>query len=354
MKAEEGLWSSKRGQTPPAGPVEESKERALEIVFICDSTGSMENYLVDVKSGVHEILANAWLRYKFSTIRMGCVLYRDHTDGNGLLGCFPLTTSLEEIEKFIASIPMHGGGDSAEAVVDALDCVLKLEWGEDSVKIIVHFTDSGAHGAEFANVTDSFPAGCPCGKDYRAILSALHRKDISYVLVSYSQYAERMANVFSLHHPTIQCVAPPSSLARAQLGEVPTALGAGDRGDPNAVVLFSAAPMRGSHPLPGFVLRPSFRGFGAEIDREEGPPHFSGNVRPPPGFMPIGPGTEHVRTQRPGLPTECSSLGPGLSQVADMDAVQIVEDQRRTAQRMSDAISQALLQFVRHKSYTPI
>jgi hypothetical protein len=74
-----------------------------------------------------------------------------------------------------------GGGDTPEAVVDALHDVLKLSWRAEGTKICILISDAPPHGLDSSG--DSFPNGCPCGLDPIKIVQDMAKKSITLYTV---------------------------------------------------------------------------------------------------------------------------------------------------------------------------
>eukprot|EP01022_Parablepharisma_sp_SALTPOND_P008248 TRINITY_DN135473_c1_g1_i1.p1 TRINITY_DN135473_c1_g1~~TRINITY_DN135473_c1_g1_i1.p1 ORF type:complete len:406 (-),score=-17.86 TRINITY_DN135473_c1_g1_i1:627-1844(-) len=230
---------------------EESKGLVIEIAIICDTSESMSSSFPGARHAMDDILVQTSTQFPHSTLRVACISYKDHVDGNDMLDYVDFTTDLAKVHKFIDTLHISGGGDGAEAVVDALDCILKLSWSENSARQIMHFADSGPHGKNFVNTSDDFLSGCPCGKDFKKLVSSIYEKGIGYTVVSYSPYTEYMARVFSLYHPLIECVAPPPNAINqkhsasilplsSERGGSAQPLSAEGAGNPQAIMVFTA------------------------------------------------------------------------------------------------------------------
>lgn len=86
----------------------------------------------------------------------------------------------------------NGGGDTPEAVADALHDVLKLSWRAHATKICVLISDAPPHG--LSPNSDSFPKGCPAGFDPLKIVREMAENYITLYTVgvepSISQLSE--------------------------------------------------------------------------------------------------------------------------------------------------------------------
>ena len=152
-------------------------ESSLDVVFVVDTTGSMESYIHEVRDNILKIMEDV---FEFSQgVRMGIIAYKDHGDEGEdefyLTRILPLTFDKKEMVEFLHSPDLHigVGGNGAEAVECALYDAVNLNWGlSKTPKAIVLVGDKPAHG-----VIDSFRA-CPRMKDYRKEVEAIKSKGI--------------------------------------------------------------------------------------------------------------------------------------------------------------------------------
>ena len=152
-------------------------ESTLDVVFLIDTTGSMESYIHEVRDNILKIMEDV---FEFSQgVRMGIVAYKDHgyegDDEFYLTKILPLTFDKKKMVDFLRSPDLHigVGGDGAEAVECALYDAVNLNWGlTRTPKAIVLVGDKPAHG-----VIDSFRA-CTRMKDYRKEVEIIKNKGI--------------------------------------------------------------------------------------------------------------------------------------------------------------------------------
>ena len=78
-----------------------------------------------------------------SDIKLALVEYRDHPpqEGTFITRVHNFTDSVQDMKKWLGVCKAEGGGDIPEAVADALDAALKLDWREGSTKICILITD---------------------------------------------------------------------------------------------------------------------------------------------------------------------------------------------------------------------
>ena len=173
----------------------------IDIVFCCDTTGSMGFYIIKsketIKSLIQKIKALPTKTEKDVKFAFGA--YRDHPpeDSSYITKVQPLTDEVT-IQSFIAQLNASGGGDTAEAVLDGLkDSIHSVRFRKDSIKYIFHIADAPPHGREYTNgVSDAWPNGCVCGLDIESLAAALKGNKIRYKLLKVGSLVNTMATIF--------------------------------------------------------------------------------------------------------------------------------------------------------------
>lgn len=82
-------------------------------------------------------------------MQVGVVNYRDHPpqDRTYITQIHHLTRDIAETRKFLIGTEASGGGDRPEALCCGLhDCLSKLNWRNDAVKVVILITDAPPHG----------------------------------------------------------------------------------------------------------------------------------------------------------------------------------------------------------------
>ena len=141
----------------------------IEVVFLLDSTGSMSDEILSVKSHIQNIVEDTMSGNPRPNVRIGIVTYRDHSpeDETYVYKMFDLTTDIDQVMDDLRDIDARGGGDGPEAVADGLHvAVHDMDWSGDAIKVIFLIGDAPPHGLE-GNGDSSFQQGCPLGYDYR-------------------------------------------------------------------------------------------------------------------------------------------------------------------------------------------
>jgi uncharacterized protein YegL len=111
-------------------------EQNLDCVFVIDTTGSMDDYIVAVKEAVKQLMEKIKKETNVSSVKFAVVAYRDHPQDGNSYGYVVKTKPLSEwnvIESFVANLKADGGGDTPEATLDGLnEAVHAVEWREVS------------------------------------------------------------------------------------------------------------------------------------------------------------------------------------------------------------------------------
>jgi Mg-chelatase subunit ChlD/anti-sigma factor RsiW len=118
--------------------------RTIDVAFILDSTGSMNEEIDAVKVTVRRV-AEA-LRGSNIEVRLGLVEYRDRRDAY-VTRVFPFTRHLEGFSEQVAELDAGGGGDAPESVNEALHVGMnQLAWdGQSFAKLAFLIGDAPPH-----------------------------------------------------------------------------------------------------------------------------------------------------------------------------------------------------------------
>ena len=177
----------------------------FDICFLVDTTASMKPWIAVVKNsiiGLHDHIQRTFKGSK--DIRWGLVGYSDFDqDAAERISILDFTSWPDKFTDAISKIQVRGGGDMAEDVMGGLCAVLdgeKMHWREDVTKLLVHITDSPAHGSHFhdSTVTDSYPLGDPAGSEHHdGIMRRLVEKRIHYYFGKITDKTDRMVEVLN-------------------------------------------------------------------------------------------------------------------------------------------------------------
>jgi len=151
-------------------------DSSLDVVFMIDTTGSMDPYIDEVKHNIIRIIENV-LDYS-PKIRVGCIAYKDHGDEGEdeyyLTKILPLTFDRKDVVGFMRSAELHigEGGGGPEAVECALREAVTFHWNASAPKAVILIGDKPPHG-----VMDGFKS-CTKMRDYREEVKGLKKKEI--------------------------------------------------------------------------------------------------------------------------------------------------------------------------------
>ena len=188
--------------------------KQIDIVFLLDTTKSVNPYLKGIKRYIRKLLFDArkstshYLSDDFDILKYGLVAYRDH-DQDGIQDSYvskilcDLNDDYNIFRQALYEVKCVGGDDNCEAVVDGLhEAVNLITWREDSIKLIYHICGGPCHGSDFNGKNggknfDKYKQGCPCGMDLKNILKTLRGKYIEYNLIGLDDDIKEMAKKFS-------------------------------------------------------------------------------------------------------------------------------------------------------------
>ena len=178
----------------------------IDLVFLIDSTASMNCYSKDVNKVILKIifdLEKNLSKYFFEEIdifKIGIITYRDHDDEEKTYLTnvqIDLTHDLKEIKNTINNINYSGGKDEPEAVLDGLNAVLNyISWREKSTKFLVHILDAPCHGKKFNNLEGDKLENCPKNLNAEEILDTMRKKDIEYFIIKINDTIDMMIQEF--------------------------------------------------------------------------------------------------------------------------------------------------------------
>lgn len=125
------------------------EKQNVELVFVVDATGSMGDEINYLKSELLDVLKNVENKLANTNVRYGSVFYRDQGD-EYVTRKFDFADKAEDLIGFIKNQNASGGGDTPEAVVEALQLSIdQLSWSEEkSTKIMFLILDAPPHHSD--------------------------------------------------------------------------------------------------------------------------------------------------------------------------------------------------------------
>ena len=119
--------------------------KALDLMAVIDTTGSMGDELRYLQAELIDVVKTVAKQNGNLAPRVSVNFYRDERD-EYVVRPFPFTTDLAAVENQLAAQTADGGGDTPEAVEQALrDAVSGHAWREDAVKVMLLVLDAPPH-----------------------------------------------------------------------------------------------------------------------------------------------------------------------------------------------------------------
>ncbi len=175
---------------PIEEPVKQARPTSLDVVLMFDTTGSMYEYLEEVRQ--HVLMITEELGKEAPQPKIGIIAYGDHCDADTtyVVKVADLDDNIPNVIEFIRGVEPTGGGDFPEAVEDALRSATQLEWREDSAKALVLIGDAPPHGAGSDDISE-----CPYRIDYKDEVAKLVQRNVTIYTVLCGD-AEQARTVF--------------------------------------------------------------------------------------------------------------------------------------------------------------
>jgi len=117
---------------------------AMDVALVVDTTGSMGDEMAYLQAELDSIVARLKRDAGNLNLRVGVVLYRDEGD-DYVVRSVPLTRDVPSIRAMLANQEADGGGDTPEAVDQAMGAAAKLDWRPDAAKALVLVADAAPH-----------------------------------------------------------------------------------------------------------------------------------------------------------------------------------------------------------------
>lgn len=137
-----------------AGPLKQRlqsfRQSGVDVVFLIDTTASMESFLRSAKATIDRIITD--LADLVPNARLGVVAYRDEGDQYVTLST-PISTDRYAILNFLETLKAQGGGDVPEGVLDAFEYAFEeLRWRDDAQRVILLVADAPPHPEDMSKL----------------------------------------------------------------------------------------------------------------------------------------------------------------------------------------------------------
>ncbi|MEL6355844.1 MAG: T9SS type A sorting domain-containing protein, partial [Bacteroidota bacterium] len=114
-------------------PVACTNTRSVDVTFVVDATGSMGDEIRYLSGELLDVMRRATDSLRGQDIRLASVFYRDLGDAY-LTRHLDFSSGIDSIVGFVQKQSASGGGDTPEAVDEALDVALnQLQWRDEAV-----------------------------------------------------------------------------------------------------------------------------------------------------------------------------------------------------------------------------
>ena len=177
----------------------------LDILFIIDSTNSINTFLSDIKQNFLNIIDEIITKCPTSILHVGFIAYKDLDDldfGEEYLDIdFKRITEnpegKKEISEKIEKLKSSGGFDTCEDLTGAFQLSLKKSWQGFS-KFAILATDAPCHGLEFhdPDIEDNYPKGDPKKRDIKNYVKEFAEREIYLFCAEYDDSTHKMFGIF--------------------------------------------------------------------------------------------------------------------------------------------------------------
>jgi Mg-chelatase subunit ChlD len=128
---------------PPGAPIAVARP-ALDVCFLLDATGSMDDEIARLKDTIAAVHLQISSLDPKPDIRLGLVQYRDRRD-TFVTRVAPFTGRMGEFTDILRDVVAAGGGDAPEDLQEGLRVTLsEMNWRDDAIRIVFLLTDAPA------------------------------------------------------------------------------------------------------------------------------------------------------------------------------------------------------------------
>lgn len=121
-------------------------EKAIDIAFVVDATGSMSDELKYIKDELRAIVGQTTKNLPDYSLQLASIFYSDVSAHEELMYAKDFTSDLNDMDQFISERSLKGGGDRPEAVDHALERAMSLNWRDGATsRILFLFLDAPPH-----------------------------------------------------------------------------------------------------------------------------------------------------------------------------------------------------------------
>jgi hypothetical protein len=140
-----GQTNAERTFTFNLDNITSTRPKALDVLFVIDTTGSMGDELRYITTELRDIISTVQAHHPGIAMRFGLIVYRDEGD-EYIVKSFDFTNSLNLMQAQLSEQYSNGGGDYPEAMEQALAKAIQAQWrGGNTARLLFLIADAPPH-----------------------------------------------------------------------------------------------------------------------------------------------------------------------------------------------------------------
>ncbi|PON20201.1 hypothetical protein TGAM01_v210922 [Trichoderma gamsii] len=173
---------------------------STDLLFLMDTTGSMQSYIEAAKGQVKSIINEIKMTFfNEASLRIAVVGYKDHGESSNIQ-FLDFTPEADQVLSFLNQLHATGGADAPEDVLGGIRQSLNAEW-KHPTRCIIHIADAPPHGCTLHDLgrgSDTYakPGSEPHHLTYEILLKQMIELNINYTLLRINNTTDRMAFTF--------------------------------------------------------------------------------------------------------------------------------------------------------------
>ena len=179
--------------------VDVEEKTSLDLLFVMDITGSMQEYLEQAKQNVINMINKIIEECPGIDINLGFIGYRDilQTNNKDYVN-IEFTKQYQKLQNSIKNVQASGGeGDGPEDVAWAIEMALNKNW-QNNARFLIFIADCPCHGPKYHKLkSDKYPDGGENRRDIEELIKELAENDISLFCMKITTFTDIMYNIFN-------------------------------------------------------------------------------------------------------------------------------------------------------------
>jgi len=186
--------------------INDTEYSVADICFVCDTTGSMNQYIKTVRETLMDFLKFVSKQLNedlfIAKPRIAFVMFKDKGDKNQI-EIKGFETDYEKVLNFIETVKCVGGGDTCEDLVTPLMKVLDLEWSSD-LNLVYLILDAPPHGKSYHTdkYSDDYPEDDK-DKYLEKLASHYRRNNINLAVLKCNDSVNEMIDVLRRYYDSL-------------------------------------------------------------------------------------------------------------------------------------------------------